>query len=44
MCYKTGKFTVFEARPWLFRPGHFKRWGSGGVNSLAEERDYYGVV
>ena len=34
MCYRTGRYTVFEARLWFFQPGSFTGWGGEGVNVL----------
>ena len=30
--YKTGKYTLFEAHPYIFQPKNFTGWGSEGVN------------
>ena len=33
MGYRTGKYTVFEVRRWLFQPENFTGWSSEGVNN-----------
>ena len=41
MCYRTGKYTAFEARPCIFQPGNFTGWGSEGVK-VCKNKLYHG--